>query len=85
MKQITVTVPDGYESTTHVVLVSQEEVAAGTEFAVTVLKVDGPETATGRVDVTEVVEEVGCGPLSQIMVDAARVVRTGTAVVQKSA
>lgn len=90
MKQITVTVPEGYEDVTHVVLVSTPEVPGKyAEYAATVLAVEPVAESLGVFKAESVVEEVGAGTsLNDLMTDAARVVRsvvrTGTAVVKSS-
>lgn len=83
-KTMTVVLPDGWDdgSLSHLVLVSKENAGfgMGPEYGVNVLKV---EEVMGQTVASKVVEEVGCGgSLNALMVDAARVVRTGTAVVK---
>ena len=71
MDIITVTPPDGYTESKYVVLVDVSSLyRSKTEYAVTVLEVLPDGT-------TKEVAEAGCGPLSALMADAARVIRTG--------
>lgn len=72
-RQITITLPEGYEHPEHIVLVASDE--PGTKY-VTVLAVN-PDGSTPQV------EEVGGGPLREGMIQAARVIRTGTAAVSR--
>ncbi len=68
-RTITVTLPDGYENTSHIVLVSADETRIDgkvVSYAVTVLDGEGQE-----------VEEVGCGPLGALLTDAGKIVRNG--------
>lgn len=69
-----------YGDATHLVLVHEERPAfwakGKTRYSVTVLKRDERRSAAVFTEV----EEVGEGPLTECLTDAARVIRTGTAV-----
>jgi len=74
MATLTIELPEGWEHIEHIVLVAPDEFNPAYKY-VTVLEVDGEQT--------RVVEEVGSGPLNGNMIFAARVIRTGTAVVKR--
>ena len=66
-RQITITLPDGYEETEHLILVAPDETSATIKY-VYVLSVD----TDGK---TEQVEEIGGGPLSKGLTHAAQAIR----------
>ncbi len=73
---VQVDIPDGYEDATYLAVVREEEGGQMPYFYVTVLESQAGEWRE--------VEEVGGGTaLRGLLIDAARVIRTGTAVVTK--